>query len=249
MIRALAYPSARRGHVATATFLLVHGAWHGAWCWQRLGRVLDERAMPWAALDLPSSTSGDPTVDMNDDVAELRRVAGDIGPVVLVAHSYAGAVVTEAAPAIDDLRGIVYVAALVPRLGQTASDVTREYGRRSRLDETIRRDEGMLRLEPAPASLALYGDCDEDTRTWAIDQISAQTFASFRTARTSPDAAVTSTYVICGRDQALPPPVQEAIALRCDDVVRLDSDHSPFLSHPGLLADVLATRRFSPRVK
>lgn len=229
------------------TFLLVHGAWHGSWCWQRLGQTLDERGRSWTAIDLPSSSGRDASVDMTADVMALRRVSHDRGPVVIVAHSYAGAVVAEAAPQIADLVGVVNLAALVPRIGQTATDVTREYGLRSPLDATIRRDDvGFLRLDPELASLALYGDCDDDTRRWASQQITAQTFVSFRSPRTSENAAVANTYVICSRDQALLPEVQVQIAQRCDRVMTIDSDHSPFLSHPGDLADLLELIHFRP---
>ena len=230
--------------MSTPTFLLVHGAWHGSWCWRRLGEVLDERGATWAALDLPSSSSNDPLVDLEADVRELRRFSVERGPVVLVAHSYGGAVVAEAAPKLSELRGIVYLAALVPRLGQSASEVTREYGRRSPLDDAIMREDGLLRLDPVPASRALYGDCDNETRGWAINKVTSQTLASFRTPRTSENIAVASTYIICQRDQAIMPEVQEQIAQRCDDVVEIDSDHSPFLSHAAELADLLESMRF-----
>ena len=226
------------------TFLLVHGAWHGSWCWGRLSDLLDEREIPWAAIDLPSSAGGDPSNDLATDVSELRRFALERGPLVLVAHSYGGAVVAEAAPKIAQLRGIVYLAALVPRRGQNASDVTREYGLRSALDDCISRDEGVLRLDPEPAALALYGDCDEERRRWAVSQLSTQTLASFRTPRTSENVAVASTYVICRRDEALRPEVQAHVAQRCDDVVEIDSDHSAFLSHPAILADLLESMHF-----
>ncbi len=230
--------------MATPTYLLVHGAWHGAWCWRRLGDVLDQRSIRWATVDLPSGAGDDPAIDMTRDVAALREAATGLGPLVVVAHSYGGAVLAEAAPRLDELRGLVYVAALVPRPGQTASDVTGEYGLRSPLDETIRRDEGMLRLDPGPAALALYGDCDQATRDWAIGQVGTQTMASFRTPRTSENLSVISTYVICRRDQALLPEVQHEVAQRCDDVMTIDSDHSPFLSHPHNFGDLLESLHF-----
>lgn len=231
--------------MSTPRFVLVHGAWHGAWCWQRLGESLLQRDLAYDALDLPSSSGQDPLVDMTSDVSALRRFCQGRGPLVLVAHSYAGAVVAEAAPKIEELAGIVYVAALVPRVGQTASDVTREYGLRSDLDATMSRDaHGFLHLDPEPAARALYGDCDEVTRQWAINQVSTQTFASFRTARTSENVAIASTYVICSRDHAIVPEVQERIAQRCDDVMTMDSDHSPFLSHPDVLADMLGSMNY-----
>jgi pimeloyl-ACP methyl ester carboxylesterase len=222
------------------TYVLVHGAWHGAWCWRRLGETLEERGIRWVAPDLPSASGTDRALDMTSDVNALRRFTRDLGPVVLVAHSYAGAVVAEVAPRIAQLRAIVHLAALVPRLGQTASDVTREFGRRSALDDAISRDDqGFLHLDPGPAALALYGDCDDDTRRWAIAQTTAQTLSSFRTPRTSENIAVASTYVVCRRDDALAPSVQREVAQRCDDVVEIDSDHCPFLSHPRELADLI----------
>lgn len=223
----------------TPTFVLVHGAWHGAWCWEPFGDVLDERNINWCALDLASSATVNPSIDLLSDVLELRRFCREKGPLVLVAHSYGAAVVAEAAPKIADLRGIVYLAGLVPRLGQSPSDVTREYGLRSPLDEAIRRDDGILSLEPELAAPALYGDCDENLQKWAITKVSTQTLASFRTPRTSENIAVATTYVVCQRDQALSPEVQRQVALRCDDIVEIDSDHSPFLSHPHELADLL----------
>ena len=221
---------------------MIHGAWHGSWCWQRLGDVLDERRVPWLAIDLPTSSGEDSSIDLTADVSELRRFSLDRGPLVLVAHSYGGAVAVEAAPSIEGLRGIVYLAALVPRPGQTVSDVSREYGLRSALDECIRREDDFLRLDPPPAARALYGDCDEETRQWAISQVGTQTLASFRTPRTSGVTPVATTYVICGRDEALPPEVQAGVAARCDEVVLIDSDHSPFLSRPALIADLLHSK-------
>ncbi len=225
-------------------FVLVHGAWHGAWCWDRFGHELDRRALPWAALDLASTATGDPSVDMMADVLELRRFCRDRGPVVLVAHSYGGAVVAEAAPKIEGLSGIVYIAGLVPRLGQTASDVTREYGLRAPLDDAIRRQDDFLDLDLELAAPALYGDCDEETRLWATKKLSTQTLASFRTPRTSENTAIASTYVVCRRDRAIMPDVQEHVAQRCDDIVEIDADHSPFLSQPARLADLLESMHF-----
>ena len=231
--------------MASPTLLLIHGAWHGSWCWQRFAAVLENRQVPFDTLELPSSSGLDPSFDLDHDVMALRHVSHDRGPLVVVAHSYAGAVVVEAAPKIADLVGIVYVAALVPRIGQCASDVTREYGVRSALDKAMNRDEsGFVHLNRDDAALALYGDCDATTRRWAIDQTTPQTLASFRSPRTSENVAIPSTYVVCSRDEALSPEVQEHVAQRCDNIVTLNSDHSPFLSHPAQFADVLCSMSF-----
>ena len=98
-------------------------------------------------------------------------------------------VATEVAPAIAQLERIVYIAALVPAPGQCATDVSREVRVRTLLDEAIEVDGDFLRLNPSKARAALYDDCTTEIADWAIAQLSSQTIASFRTARTSTPAA------------------------------------------------------------
>ena len=84
--------------MSEATYILVHGGWGGAWTWRDVGKELTRRDLPWTALDLPSSTRGaHPNTYLADDAREVIEVAKLDGPVVLVGHSYGGAVITEAA--------------------------------------------------------------------------------------------------------------------------------------------------------
>ena len=86
------------------TYILVHGAWGGAWCWRDVGVELTARGVQWTVLDLPSSTHGaHPNTYLSDDAREVIEVAKLDGPVVLVGHSYGGAVITEAAEQIPNL--------------------------------------------------------------------------------------------------------------------------------------------------
>jgi pimeloyl-ACP methyl ester carboxylesterase len=72
------------------TVVLVHGAWHGAWCWEKVTPQLDEAGVAWMAVDLPFTS-------FEDDVAATRAAIDSAGgPVVLCGHSYGGAVITEA---------------------------------------------------------------------------------------------------------------------------------------------------------
>src|SRR5437588_12900158 len=94
------------------TIVLVHGAWHGAWCWDRVVERLEARGREVVAIDLPGH--GDdpgPLTDLHGDADRVRSVLDRLdGDVLLVGHSYGGAVVTEAGthPAV---RRLVYVAA------------------------------------------------------------------------------------------------------------------------------------------
>lgn len=213
------------------TYLLVHGGWHGAWCWRHVTAEFDRRGVAWRAIDLPSAHDDTGVADLDADVRAVARAAADVGPVVLVGHSYGGAVVAEAAALVESLVGLVFLAALVPLHGQSATDASREVRVRTALDDAITVDGPLLRIDPAGAPAAFYEDCSPADRAWAIERLSAQTLVSFRSPRRSLDPAVDRRYVLCERDRALDPSLQEAMAARCGEVVRLASDHSLFLSH------------------
>jgi len=214
------------------TYVLVHGGWHGAWCWRDVTAELDRRDIGWRALDLPSAhDEGAGTRDLADDARAVAEAAGGIGPVVLVGHSYAGAVIAEAAASVERLTKLVFLAALIPGPGQSAADASRELRVRTALDEAIVADGPLLRIDPERAAAAFYGDCSQSDQMWAIDHLGSQTLASFRSARESSDPLVTRRYVLCQDDRAIDPSLQALMSQRCDEVIRMSSDHSPFLSH------------------
>ncbi|MDE3064556.1 MAG: alpha/beta fold hydrolase, partial [Acidobacteriota bacterium] len=214
------------------TYLLVHGAWHGAWCWRDVAAELDRRRVPWRAVDLPSSRDPEGVRDLRDDAAAVVALADVGGPVVLVGHSYGGAVIAEAASRVPELAGLVYLAALVPRPGQSATDASREVRVRTALDDATVVDGPLLRVRADGAAAAFYGDCSLADQGWAVAQLSSQTLASFRCPRQEDDPPTPRRYVLCERDRAIDPSLQDVMSARCDEVVRLASDHSPFLSHP-----------------
>ena len=91
------------------TLVLVHGAWHGPWCWQLLREQL--RGVEVRAVALSSSGS-DPSKlgDLYEDAEIVRSVVTDVkGPVVVCAHSYGGAAVTEALVDMRNVRRLVYL--------------------------------------------------------------------------------------------------------------------------------------------
>ncbi|MHB8467660.1 MAG: alpha/beta fold hydrolase, partial [Acidimicrobiales bacterium] len=111
----------------TATAVLVHGAWHGAWCWERVAAALANVGVPTLAVDLPGhGADPGPLTDLHGDAERVRQVLDAVdGPVVLVGHSYGGVVITEA----GDHRGVshlVYLCALAldghETAGTAASD-------------------------------------------------------------------------------------------------------------------------------
>ena len=228
--------------MAQPTYVLVHGGWGGAWIWRDVGLELTRREVPWTALDLPSSIHGaQPNTYLSDDAREVSQIANLEGPVVLVGHSYGGAVILEAAADVVHLERLVYIAALVPLLGESATEVTREVHVRTMLDEAIKVDGEFLTLEPTLAKKALYQDCSDETADWATEQLTPQTLASFRSPRSSFDVAVPSYYVRCTLDNAVDLSVQELMAARCNEFATLTSGHSPMFSMPATLCDLIVS--------
>jgi pimeloyl-ACP methyl ester carboxylesterase len=224
----------------TPTYILVHGAWGGAWCWRDVGAEFDRRGVAWRAVDLPSSRNGAaPATGLAEDALAVAALADGDGPYVLVAHSYGGAVASEVASRIPNLQRRIYVAALIPTPGESAYDVSRRLPVRTLLDEAIEVDGEYLRLIPDAATAALYSDCPPEIAEWAVGQLSTQTLASLRSHRESENAHSETIYVRCLNDHAVNPQIQQLMAEECDFALSLESEHSPFLSRPSAFCDVI----------
>jgi pimeloyl-ACP methyl ester carboxylesterase len=100
----------------SATVVLIHGAWHGAWCWDRVVALLETANIPTVAVDLPGhGASTEPLGDLYTHTAYVHDLLDGIdGPIVLCGHSYGGAVISEAAAGVDTVHHLVYLCAIVP---------------------------------------------------------------------------------------------------------------------------------------
>ncbi len=219
------------------TVVLVHGAWHGAWCWAAVLAGLDELQVPAVAVDLPGP-------DLHADADHVRAVLDDLDDVVLVGHSYGGAVITDAGThtAVDRL---VYITAFALDEGETIISNELPAHEMSELTGVVRvRDDGTAVLDGDDVVPALYADCTELDVKRALSLLRPQGMASFSQ---SPRAVAwrrrPTTYVVCGADRGVTPKLQRAMARRIPDVALVewpDASHSPFLSRPAVVVDLLA---------
>ncbi|MGI5135591.1 MULTISPECIES: alpha/beta fold hydrolase [unclassified Streptomyces] len=221
--------------------LLVHGAWHGPWCWQPLIEHLP--GVDVRTVALPSS-GADPADlgDLYDDAAAVAKTLASIGgPTVVVGHSYGGSPITEAAAQVDNVIRLVYVTALMLDVGDSvlsaADGVYPPYWDvRERPDGHP--DKGFFQVSQ-PLEI-LYGDVDPELARLSAAKLGRQSLASATQPLT--EAAwrtVPSTYIVCEADAAIPVPLQEAMAQRAQRTRQVDSAHSPFLSNPAELARIL----------
>lgn len=211
--------------------LLVPGSWHGAWAYDDVAARVRAAGLTVRVIDLPSN---DGSSGLADDADAVRRALDELGePTVVVGHSYGGIAVSEGA---QDAAGLVYVCAFMLDVGEALLDALQH-----QLPDWIALDEAAGSHIPRDAERALYADCTPDVAAAATARLTSQSVAAIATPQTAAAwKELPSTYVVCTQDAAVPPAAQEAMAARAQTVEHLDASHSPFLSRPDEIAEIVA---------
>lgn len=235
-----------------STYVLVHGAMHGAWCWERVIPRLRSSGHAVIAPDLPghgADRTSRAAVTLSHYVARvggLLKAATD--PVVLVGHSMGGVVVSAALDAWPaKVRHLVYLAAVIPKDGESLNEASGRAARPNAAFESGLKPadaDGSHRITAAAARATFFSDLTEADAAAAVERLTPQPDAPLcEPVRLTSGALgrVPRTYIFCERDQALLPAQQQHAIDRCPGirVLRLDSGHSPFLSQPDRLAELL----------
>ncbi|MDH4147573.1 MAG: alpha/beta fold hydrolase [Acidimicrobiia bacterium] len=219
--------------------VLVHGAWHGPWCWDKVTPLLERAGVPWVAPDLPSAasaaTGGDLVADVDAVESALDGLDGD-EPAVLVGHSRGGLVITEAG-AHPRAGHLVYLTALMLAEGEKTAEAI---GPTTLYDHLDRADDGTFVPRPGPGANLFYNDCLGEDIAFAAANIRHQNMGGARV-EPSREAWKTkpTTYVVCTIDQAIGAAAQRRMAARAGATLEWDTGHSPFLSRPELVAALL----------
>jgi pimeloyl-ACP methyl ester carboxylesterase len=234
---------------SSRSILLVHGAWHGAWCWATLQAELDRRGVASYAIDLPGH--GASPLDYSDlygDAAHLaaviqRLAARDQNEIVLVGHSYGGAVVSQAAPPAATVAHLVYVTAFCLDEGEAV------LAKAKSMPAVPYELSGAMQILPDGsgstiaddrAARTFYGCCPATTAAASTARLCMQPLATFTQPVTlAPWKTIPSTYVRCLRDEAIPISHQDLMAVHCGAIATIDTDHSPFLSAVAETADIV----------
>jgi pimeloyl-ACP methyl ester carboxylesterase len=202
-----------------ARFVFVHGAWHGAWCWQQLRRELESRGHETHAVDLPCETLG-------MTVRDYAEVVGPQPDGVVVGHSMGGLTIPFVPAAAT-----VFLAALVPVDGIAATTMHPDFS-------GLARDEAGRSYWPdePTARAQLYPDLSDEEAAWAFPQLRRQ--APIERMTGLPAGRCAS--IVTLRDRVISPDFQvEAAAALGVEPLELDAGHSPFISHPVELAGLL----------
>jgi pimeloyl-ACP methyl ester carboxylesterase len=235
-----------------ARFVFVHGAFAGAWIWGPLMERLKADGHSVEAFDLPG-LGEDRTPAREVTLAACSSRLCDVlsrSPerAIVVGNSMGGIVATQGAAQCPwSVVALVYVAAFLPRDGQSLVDLTKlpeGAGDQVQANITVEGDPPVAFMPDGPSRDALYGSCTEDVAAWAIARHRPQPVEPFVTPVSIPAGTldgVNRYYVLCARDRAIPPPLQRRMIAEggCADIVELDTDHTPQLSKTNELADAL----------
>jgi pimeloyl-ACP methyl ester carboxylesterase len=228
-----------------STYILVHGAWHGGWCWSKVKHLL-ERADH--SVYTPTLTGlgershlASPNTSLETHVQDICQVLEyeELADVILVGHSYAGMVVMAVADRVPQrLSRLVYLDAVVPNSGQCLFDCAGPEFRR-RIEEQVRiQGDGWLIPAASAQTLGLIRDEDID---WTVPRLGPHPYRTFSEKvelRLAAAAMVPRTYINCIADKA-PGGLRSAQADGIDDYHELATGHDAMITQPGEVAELL----------
>lgn len=224
----------------SSTFILIPGAWHGAWCWHKLIPLLEQSGARVIAPELPTSGTFD---DWARYVAGI--VEGEPGS-VLVGHSRAGAVISRVAELSPGaVRTLVYLAAYLLPAGQSVAEEARRDSDSLIAPNMVPVKRGVsCALRTEVLREAFYGDCSEEDFEFARARLAPEPTRILAAPVQVTDerfGRVPRAYIETARDRAVTLPAQRRMqsVLPCAPVFTLDTGHSPFLSQPEALARIL----------
>lgn len=234
-----------------STFVLIHGAWHGAWCWRSLIPELEALGHQAVAPDLPG-LGDDPRpprgITLDDYVERIvRTLDAQEGKVFLVGHSMGGMAITGAAEQRPEkLHWLVYLAAFLPRDGECLLALE-ERNADPRVPPNVipSEDREVLTLKPEAITEIFYHDCTEADADFAKARLRPQPAKPLSGAVQLTEkrfGCVPRAYIECTEDGAIVIGFQREMvrASPCRRVISLRAGHSPFFSCPLQLAGALS---------
>jgi pimeloyl-ACP methyl ester carboxylesterase len=214
--------------------VLVHGGFVDGSGWQGVHDLLVADGYRVAVVQ-------NPTVSLEGDVAATKQVLDDLdGPVVLVGHSYGGAVVTEAGTD-ERVAAVVYIAAFAPDKGESVNTLIADPPPGAPVPPILPPRDGYLFLDREKFAASFAGDLPaaqaqfmaDSQVPWGLDALGGA--ISHPAWRSKP-----SWYLVAAEDRMIPPPAQRAMSERAGaTVIESPGSHSVYVSHPDAVAELI----------
>jgi pimeloyl-ACP methyl ester carboxylesterase len=252
---ARATPTNREQTTAMSTYVLIHGSWHGAWCWYKITPRLEAAGHKVIVPDMPGHGRDwrpPGQVTMRDYVETITNVLdGQNEPVVLVVHSRGGLPVTQAAEERPNkIRTLVYLAAFLPPIGESVSLAQsrndgwgRDPDSQSGPNTDVNREAGWDMLRREVFHDVLYADCPNEDLALANALLTPEPRGPHSPTevpiRTTPEnfGRIPRVYIELTQDKAVSWPLQKRMytATPCQLVLSISASHSAYFSQPDEL--------------
>ena len=212
--------------------LLVHGAWHGAWCWNLVAERLHNFGIEVTALDLPFT-------GLDNDVLAVEEAIESInGEIIVLGHSYGGMVISKAVEGKNEVSHLVYLCAILLNEGEPMLGYS-DTPHPSKIEIEV--DENLLSfVKPEAIIPAFYEDVPPHIAEQAISKLRNFPITSVSAGIGEAWKETKSTYVVCRNDSAIHPDRQREMSDLASSVVEWDCAHSPFFSDPDLVFELLS---------
>jgi pimeloyl-ACP methyl ester carboxylesterase len=225
-------------------YVLVHGAWHGSWCWKKVVPLLRQAGHQVEILDLPGHGQDRTPIREISLAAYTKRVCETLDaqaePVILVGHSMGGIVITQVAEEHPEkIQTLVYLTAFLPQNGESLLQLARMNTDSLLTPNLVANEEqGYLTFKAgAPLREIFYADCSDEDVARAMALLVPQAIAPMATpVRISAEhfGRVPRVYIECLCDRTITPPMQKMMytATPCHTILSMETSHSPFFSAP-----------------
>ena len=217
------------------SLVLVHAAWVDASSWNKIITLLRRKGMQVVAVQIPLSS-------LSDDVATVRRILKRVsGPVVLVGHSYGGAVVTAAGSGNLNVKALVYIAAMAPDEGETVGQLLHRAAPHASAPALVPDEDSFLWMSAKGFADAVAHDSSaEDAELMAATQ-KPIAIKCVEEAMTKPAwKEKPSWYLVAGRDRMIAPATQRFMAHRAGShILAIELDHTPLASAPDQVLAII----------
>lgn len=239
------------------TYILVHGAWHNASCWYRVVSLLEAKGRKVIAIDLPGhgkDTTNPANITLGDYVKKVVAVANEqTGQVILVGHSMAGVVISQAAEELgtNKVAKLIYLDAFLPKNGESVFSLAEMVQKQlppsasntpTLMQCVIASEDKMTSVfKPEFAKQFFYDDCSAEDIKFAQANLSRQAFAPLATPVSLTDSnygTIPKYYILCTKSKDLDKTLLST-HVPCKKVYTLPSSHSPFFSMPEKLVNIL----------
>jgi len=214
--------------------VLVHGGFVDGSGWEGVYKALKKDGYNVSIVQ-------NPTISLADDVAVTKRaIAAQSGPVILVGHSYGGAVITEAGND-PKVAGLVYIAAFAPDKGESVSTLIKDPPPGAPVPPILPPQDGFLFLDKAKFAASFAADVRPDVAAFMADsQVPWGVQALSGTISEPAWKTKTSWYLLTTEDKMIPPAAQRAMSDRArSTVVEVKASHSVYVSQPQAVAAII----------